>query len=135
MFAEKLQEKGVAPKYSLVGYADADGLKDVNDTFGHDEGDSSALISLRRKYLLVSIMESQTVIEAGQRIVLIHGVHLLKKDTLMLQVYITTDTHIQRIGNGGGTGVVGNGIVLEIIAGKAKGPVQIIKGLSRPDTD
>lgn len=28
------------PKYILVGYADADGLKGVNDNFGHDEGDS-----------------------------------------------------------------------------------------------
>ena len=29
-----------APKYILVGYADADGLKGVNDTFGHEEGDA-----------------------------------------------------------------------------------------------
>lgn len=28
------------PQYILVGYADADGLKGVNDNFGHDEGDS-----------------------------------------------------------------------------------------------
>lgn len=28
------------PKYILVGYADADGLKGVNDNFGHDEGDN-----------------------------------------------------------------------------------------------
>ena len=30
----------VTPKYALVGYADADGLKGVNDTYGHEEGDA-----------------------------------------------------------------------------------------------
>ncbi|MCR4813334.1 MAG: GGDEF domain-containing protein [Lachnospiraceae bacterium] len=39
MFAESVKMKE-EPKYVLVGYADADGLKGVNDTFGHDEGDS-----------------------------------------------------------------------------------------------
>lgn len=40
MFAEQISKKDSDPKYVLVGYADADDLKGVNDTFGHDEGDS-----------------------------------------------------------------------------------------------
>ena len=39
LFSEN-SEKTDLPKYVIVGYADADGLKGINDTFGHDEGDS-----------------------------------------------------------------------------------------------
>ena len=40
MFANVGVKEEEYPKYILVGYADADGLKGVNDTFGHDEGDT-----------------------------------------------------------------------------------------------
>ena len=39
MFTKAVKDNS-RPKYVLVGYADVDGLKGVNDTFGHDEGDS-----------------------------------------------------------------------------------------------
>lgn len=40
LFSENSEKTENLPKYVIVGYADADGLKGINDTFGHDEGDS-----------------------------------------------------------------------------------------------
>ena len=54
LFCDVSRKEEEQPKYVLVGYADVDGLKGVNDAFGHDEGDTLIVSCRIVKILLLS---------------------------------------------------------------------------------